>query len=148
PDSGVTIHLFTCASIGDPDEPDGPVPGSSAMDGDPVDLGTGLFVYTQTDLVLPDIIPISLTRVYRPNDPKWRPFGSGTRHSYEMFLVGDRTSYSYAQLILPDGGKIRFDRISPGTGPDGAIMQATTTPTGFYNATLTYYPGRWDLKTR
>jgi RHS repeat-associated protein len=153
PDPGVTINLFTCASIGSPTEPDGPQDPSG--DGDPVNLGTGLFVHHQTDLVLPDVIPISLTRIYRPNDPKWRPFGSGTRHPYEMFLVGDQTTYSYADLILPDGGKIRFNRISPGTGPSGAIMEATTTPTAFYKSTLTYYASsggaaeaRWDLRLR
>jgi RHS repeat-associated protein len=153
PDPGVTISLFTCASIGSPTEPDGPQ--DCTCDADPVNLGTGLFVYSQADLILPDIIPISLTRIYRPNDPKWRPFGSGTRHPYEMFLVGDQTNYSYADLILPDGGKIRFNRISPGTGPTGAIMEATTTATAFYKSTLTFYSspggsaeGRWDLRLK
>ena len=153
PDPGVTISLFTCASIGSPTEPDGPQDPSN--DGDPVNLGTGLFVYQQTDLVLPDTIPISLTRIYRPNDPKWRPFGSGTRHPYEMFLVGDQTYYTYADLILPDGGKIRFNRFSPGSGPSGAIMEATSTPTQFYKSTLTYYESvggvaekRWDLRLK
>jgi hypothetical protein len=60
PDEGVEIRLFTCASIGSPTEPEGPPCDCSAWDGDPVHLGTGLFVYRQTDLVLPDIIPISL----------------------------------------------------------------------------------------
>jgi len=153
PDPGVTIDLFTCASIGSPTEPDGPQ--DCTCDADPVNLGTGLFVYSQTDLVLPDVIPVALTRRYRPNDPKWRPFGSGTRHPYEMFLVGDQTTYSYADLILPDGGKIRFNRFSPGTGPSGAIMEATTTPTPFYKSTLTYYASaggaaeaRWDLRLK
>jgi len=144
PDLGVTINLFTCASIGSPDEPVAAPPCSGCgKDGDPVDLSTGLFVYQQTDLVLPDVIPISLTRVYRPNDPKWRPFGSGTRHPYEMFLVGDQTYYTYAQLILPDGGKIRFDRISPGTGLTDAVMECTTSPTSFYKARLTF-SGVWS----
>ena len=153
PDPGVTINLFTCASIGTPDEPVAPPPcNGCSTDGDPVDLSTGLFVYRQTDLVLPDVIPISLTRVYRPNDPKWRPFGSGTRHPYEMFLVGDQATYTYAQLILPDGGKIRFDRISPGTGLTGAIMECVTSPTSFYKAKLQFYGiwsnGYWDLKVK
>ena len=119
-----------------------------AVAGDPVDLSTGLFIYQQTDLVLPDVIPISLTRVYRPNDPKWRPFGTGTKHPYEMFLVGDQTAYTYSQLILPDGGKIRFDRISPGSSNIGAIMECTTSPTAFYKGTLTGYSDHWDLTGR
>jgi len=149
PDPGVTIKLFTCASIGSPDEPVAPPPcNGCSKDGDPVDLSTGLFVYQQTDLMLPDVIPISLTRIYRPNDTKWRPFGSGTRHPYEMFLVGDQTAYTYAQLILPDGGKIRFDRISPGTSNVGANMECTTSPTAFYKGTLTGYADHWDLRRK
>jgi YD repeat-containing protein len=150
PDAGVTIHLFTCASIGSPNEPEGPV--SCESDGDPVNLGTGLFIYKDTDLYLPDIIPISITRVYRPNDTKWRPFGSGTRHPYEMFLIGDQTTYSYGELVLPDGGRVHFDRYSSGTGFSGAMMEATTTPNGFYKSTLissgTWANGNWDLKLR
>ncbi len=152
PDEGVEIRLFTCASVGSPTEPEGPPCDCSAWDGDPVHLGTGLFVNHQTDLVLPDVIPISLTRIYRQNDPKWRPFGTGTRHPYEMFLVGDQTAYSWADLILPDGGKVRFNRYSSGTGPTGAMMEATSTPTAFYKATLIYYgvsyDGRWDLRMK
>jgi len=69
-----------------------------------------------------------------------------------MFLVGDQTYYTYAQLILPDGGKIRFDRISPGTGITDAVMECTTSPNSFYKARLTFSGvptnGYFDVKVK
>ena len=41
-----------------------PKPGPGPHDGDPVDLGTGMFVYGQTDLHLDDTIPATVTRTY------------------------------------------------------------------------------------
>ena len=84
----------------------GPPAGSGPKDkgGEPVDLSTGLFVYERTDLVLPDTIPISLTRTYRQSDTVSRPFGIGMTHPYEIFMVGDTRPYTYQELILPDGG--------------------------------------------
>jgi hypothetical protein len=42
-------------------------------------------------------------------------FGIGTTFQYDIFMVGDINPYDYQELILPDGGRVRFDRISPGT---------------------------------
>lgn len=128
-----------CARIGpEPGNPDG-------EDGDPVDLGTGLFVYRKTDLSLSDIIPIALTRIYRQDDIFSRPFGLGTTHPYELFLVGDQYAYTYAELILPDGGRLRYNRISPGIDHVDAVMEHTGTPTRFYKSTLTI-PATGSLK--
>jgi hypothetical protein len=98
PDDGDAIHHLTCALLGNPGQApaEGPPPGNlCAQGGDPVDLATGLFVYRKTDLVLPDVVPIVLTRTYRPADQS-RSMGLGMRHSYDMFLVGDATSFTYA----------------------------------------------------
>jgi len=112
------------------------------FDGDPVNLGTGLFVNRKTDLVLPDTIPISLTRTYRQNDSASRAFGFGATHPYEMYLwLG---FWSYVDLVLPDGGKIHYDEVSPGT----YVYQHTATPTKFYKSTLTRNSadGSYELK--
>jgi RHS repeat-associated protein len=151
PDPGVVIHLFTCASIGAPVSVVGP--NGSACDGEPVDLSTGLFVYRQTDFVLPDTIPISLTRTYRPNYTLSGPFGIGAFHTYELFLVGDRTNYSYADLMMPDGSRVHYTRTSSGTNFDGAIMVHNTTPSIYYQSTLTGFGSGlagpyWELKLK
>jgi hypothetical protein len=86
-------------------------------------LATGQFVYTKTDLALSDTIPINFARTYLSNDSLSWAFGIGATHSYDMFMVGDTFPYTYQELILPDGARIRFDRISAGSV---LIAQSTT----------------------
>jgi len=148
PDNGTQIWSFDGAMTGPPDlgPPNGPPPGGG-QGGDPVDLYTGLFVYRKTDLVLPDVIPINLTRTYRQNDSISRSFGIGTSFDYDMFTVGDDLSteqgYTYQDLVLADGARILFTRTSP-CDPSGycnyvgATYTATSTPSDYYGATLAW----------
>jgi RHS repeat-associated protein len=101
----------------------------------------------KVDLLLPDVIPIVIRRQYRPGNINPRLFGDSMTHSYMQYLVGDQTIFSYAQLVLPDGGKLRFNRTSPGTDKAGAVMEHTATPTGYYKARLTWNTPRngWDI---
>src|SRR5207237_1293834 len=147
PDPGVLIYEFTGAMVAVPSiaPGTGPAAGNNAAGGDPVDLGTGLFVLNKTDLALSDVIPISLNRTYRPNDSRSRPFGIGATHNYEIFLIGDSTSYTYADLILPDGGRIHYPRISSGTQWFDAVFKHTATPTAFYNSTIVWNGNGWTL---
>jgi hypothetical protein len=101
----------------------------------------------KTDLLLPDVLPIVLTRTYRLRDTVSRPFGLGATHPYEMFLVGDTYPYTYVDLILPDGSRVHYDRISPGTGFWDAVYEHVSTPTRFYRSTVSY-GGGWDLKLK
>ena len=90
PDPGVRVYGFTGASYNVP----GWVPAAigairdafAAFSGDPVDLGTGLFIDTHTDLYLPDTMPISITRSYRQSDSLKRSFGIGANFNYGAFL--------------------------------------------------------------
>ena len=141
PDPGVLIYGFSGAMVGDSGGPaNGPAAGNDGgSGGEPVDLGTGLFVYTHTDLALPDVIPLTLTRTYRPNDPTSRAFGIGTSHPYDIFLItpnGDTDIY----LILQDGGRIHFVK-------SGSIWVCNSSPTSFNGATLTYNNG-WFIKKK
>ena len=181
PDNGTQIWSFDGAMVSSPggapgdgpapppdpcsdfDEPcgsftiPGPSPGSGstgmvpAQFGQAVDMQTGLFVYTKTDLALPDIISLILTRKYRQNDFISRAFGIGTSMSFDMFMVGDdigtSEGYTYQDLILADGGRVHFTRTLPCTGANGycdytnAAYAATSSPGGFYGATLAWAPG-------
>ena len=105
PDPGISIYEFTggmyqggCTDCGPkPDQPD--VDGDA---GDPVNLATGLFKYDKTDLYVADgVMPIELTRHYRPGDTVSRAFGLGTNHPYDMYIVG--TKYIDLNLILGSG---------------------------------------------
>jgi RHS repeat-associated protein len=161
PDPGVEIYEFTGAMVSNPGNgpPDGPQSGNNDGGGDPIDMGTGLFVYSKTDLVLNDLIPIVLARTYRQNDPVSRSFGVGTGMPYDMFMIGDNNTfpegYTFQDLILPNGGRIHFQRISPCTGANGycdftnAVYEHTSSTTDFYGAILRFQgcspSGSWTL---
>jgi RHS repeat-associated protein len=146
PDPGVAIREFTGAMVGPPGlaplmEPcDGNPP-----DGDPVDLGTGLFVLQKTDLVSSDVLSIGLHRTYRQNDSVSRSFGIGATHVYDMFLVGTTFPYTYIDLILPDG-RVHYDRISPGTGYADAVYEHTTSPrSAWFKSRISWNGDGWNL---
>ena len=149
PDDGVSIHEFTGAMIanwppGAPQPPaTGPVP-AGATDGEPVDLATGLFVMKKSDLFLRDTIPISITRTYRQSDSAIRSFGVGMGLDYNMVLSTD-SQYSYGDLVLPDGGRIHYTRITPGNGAVDGIFEAQSTPTAFYKSQISWNGVGWDV---
>ncbi len=154
-DPDAVVHMLSCGALGDPSTaPVDECKEAREMAADPVACGTGLFMLSNTDLYLPDVIPIDLTRVYRTNDWYERPFGYGASHAYEMFLVGDIVAYTYADLIQADGSRIHYDRISPGSDFSDAVMESTTTAGEFYKSVLSWNGsigsgiGGWDLKLR
>jgi hypothetical protein len=126
-----------------------PLQGASgtnqATDRDPVDLNTGLYVLEDDDLVVEDTLPIRFTRVYRNRDTRLRSFGIGTSHSYDLFLAGDSSTFRYVDLIMPDGGRIHYARISPGTGYVDGKFEHTTSPTEFYKSRLEWNGNGWDI---
>jgi RHS repeat-associated protein len=151
PDPGAELQSMHCATYaGNPGGP-GRSPGNCCDSAaDPVDLSTGEFEYQKTDLYLPDILPISLTRSFRSNDNNQRAFGIGTTLPFDLFLAGDPYSFLYADLILPDGGRIHYDRISSGTHYSNAIFEHTSTPTAFYKSRMTWNGSLllWELRLK
>lgn len=127
-------------------QPNGPVfaPGEPnlaksscpAPAGDPCDTGTGLYYQQDTDIEVPDILPITFTRTYRTNDTGPRVFGVGARHAYAQYMLRDDTC-SLIRIILPDGGYREFTRTSGTTCLD-STLQHTTTQTAFYAATIAW----------
>jgi len=145
PDSGIEIYELTGAMVADPSNAPakGPCP-KCPKDGEPVDLGTGLFVYEKTDMVLTDTIPLALKRTYRQSDATSRAFGNGTTHNYDVFLVGD-LNYTYQELVGADGSRARFDRISPGTSWGDAVYQSNSTPGEYFGAKIAWNGSGWTL---
>jgi RHS repeat-associated protein len=148
PDPGVRVWEFTGSMItGSPKPPkSGSKPGGSSKGGDPVDMGTGLFDYTRTDLVIPDTIPIVIERTYRQGDSNSYSFGIGTTNRYDLRLWSEN-NYHEADLVLPNGGEVLYKRISAGEGYKEAEYKATNTPSVFYDSILKWnesLPG-WNL---
>jgi RHS repeat-associated protein len=118
-DPGVGIPKFCCgAATWNPlrgqGQAGGPTSqlGQGASGGDPVDLVNGVFMFTKTDLVLPGLVPLAITRTYRSGDPQAGPFGIGTTLGFDdalQFPSSDVITYVYrgnAQtqfLLQPDG---------------------------------------------
>lgn len=151
PFPGVEIYEFSGAMVGgaSPAPPTGPPVGDRAICCDPVQLSTGLLIFNHTDLSVPDLIPLDLTRTYRPNDSISRAFGIGTTHAYDMFLVGDTSPYSYLEVILPDGGRVHFDCASPGESGCGGVYTHSSSSSPFYGATLQQAQNsQWQMRTR
>jgi RHS repeat-associated protein len=147
PDPGVGIYEFTGAMIGTGGNPPGtgPTPGNDHDDGDPVDLSTGIFVLDKTDLIVPDVMPLVLTRTYRPNDSVSRPFGIGATHPYQMFMYSAR-QYQELDLILPDGGRLNYVRISAGTGYTDGVFEHTGSGTKYHKSIVRWNGNAgWDL---
>jgi Domain of unknown function (DUF6531) len=96
-----------------------------------VDLSTGLFVLTKTDLAIAGAPPLALTRTYRQNDSASRAFGIGTNHPFSPLLYSEN-AFLTISLILLDGGRIRYQRTSTGTSFTNAVLEHTETPTRFY----------------
>jgi YD repeat-containing protein len=148
PDPGVEIWELTGAMYTSEPKPPHPSggPGTGDPGGDPVNLGTGLFEYRRTDLVIPDTIPIVIERTYRQEDSNSYSFGKGTASLYDMRMWSEN-NYHEVDLVLPNGGTVLYKRVSPGEGYKEAEYTATNTPSVFYDSKVTWNESlkEWDL---
>ncbi|MFD1295779.1 RHS repeat-associated core domain-containing protein [Lysobacter gummosus] len=94
----------------------------AANAGDPIDLKTGEFLHSEVDVAIDDVVPLMISRSYRPNDLKRREFGIGTSWNWGYTLNLPNANYNVLELIQPNGTAIRFDRVS-GTGNQGEWRQ-------------------------
>ncbi|ATO85126.1 Teneurin-3 [Actinoplanes sp. SE50] len=150
PAPGVGVYEFTGAMFNAGNLPPdvGPPPGGCSQAGDPVDCATGLFLHSETDLRLDDVLPIGLERTYRPGDPRSRAFGIGTTLTYDMFLWSAE-QYRQVDLVLPDGGRVHYVRTSAGTGWSDAVFEHTGSPGEFYRSRISWgAAGGWLLTLR
>lgn len=148
PDPDVVVYKLTGAMIASSSlgPSSGPSWGFGFLGGEPVDLGTGLFVYNKTDLYLPDVIPIKFTRTYRPNDGASRSLGVGTTDDYDIFLVG--SDYTYIELVMPDGSRMHCPRISTGTSFADAVFGCNSAPGPFFASKISWNGNGWTLVRR
>lgn len=137
PDDDTRIWAFTGAMISGSLIPPLSWPHFGKLFGDPVDPSSGLFAYNKTDLVEPGPAPIALTRSYRQADSNSYSFGIGMTMPYDLRLWSTN-NYQSAELILPDGARVHYQRISPGTDFTDAVYEAQTTPTPFLHSTLAW----------
>ena len=113
------------------------------------DLSTGVYIREDDDLVVNTPMPIVLRRTYNSGDRFSRQFGVDTTHPGEWWIHGDGDRrVPWGELILADGGRIRFARISPGESQEGAVLRHDATPTLFNGALLSWNGSTWDMRFR
>jgi hypothetical protein len=100
PDAGVELKRVTCYILG-PVETFVAAILRGLRGGEPVDLGTGLFTLEKTDLVVPDVIRIVISRAHRAGDPTPDQLGH-SNFDYQIYLTGDATNWTFAELVLAD----------------------------------------------
>lgn len=110
-----------------------------------VDLHTGRFELRQTDLFVPDVMPLSLTRTYIVWDYHSRAFGVGGNHPYDICPTGTRRPYTYMDLNLEDWYQVHMPRISKGTGYADAVFRHALTSSEFYGAQVAWNGNGWTL---
>ena len=122
--------------------------GEKKKGGDPVDLATGLFVMEKTDLAIPDLMPLALTRTYRQEDTASRSFGIGSTHPYDLWLIRDDYC-STMQLIQADGARETYTRTS-GTNCFTASLVNQNSPSAALQSTLNWDTSRqrWSLRRK
>jgi YD repeat-containing protein len=116
---------------------------------DPFDVQTGIYIRQYHDLFIQDTVPIDLVRTQRNMDTRSRAFGVGSSTSYDMFIVGDVTKFSWVSLVMADGSQEVYTRISPGTGYADGLFEDKTTPDEFYGSRISWnHRGGWTVKMR
>jgi YD repeat-containing protein len=113
------------------------------------DLSSGVYIREDDDLVVNTPFPIVLRRTYNSGDAHPRQFGIDTTHPGEWWIYGNSDPrVPWGDLILADGGRIRFTRISPGDTRIGAVLRHDSTPTEFNGALLRWTGSMWRMTFR
>lgn len=116
-----------------------------------VDLATGALVTTATDLTVRDTMPLVLTRGYTPvpgfvGNRQEREFGIGAGLEFGTYLQLS-TALQFADLILPDGGRVEFARVTEGVAEEGAVFAPGAERTPWAGAQIRWNGAGWDLTT-
>jgi YD repeat-containing protein len=113
-----------------------------------VDLAMGLYIREDDDLVVPAPFPLVLRRTYESGDDMARPFGLGATHPGEWWLYGNGDPrIPWADLILANGGRVHFERVSPGNTQADAVLTHTGSDP-FDAASLRWNGTRWVMTFR
>jgi YD repeat-containing protein len=113
-----------------------------------VNLRNGNLKLLQTDLFVPDVVPLTLTRTYHAWDRDIRAFGVGMNHPYDICPTGTRFPYTYMDLNLEDGNVVYLPRISKGTGYADAVFRHDRSSSEFYGAQIAWNGNGWTMTFR
>jgi YD repeat-containing protein len=111
--------------------------------------GIPLFVMSRTDFSFGGQRSFQFVRQYRPQDDSSRAFGIGATDSFDIFPVGDSQTVSSIELILAAGGRIHYQRTSPGESySDAKLLAERYIGSPFSLSSLIWNGNGWDLITK
>jgi RHS repeat-associated protein len=149
PDPGVGIWKFTGAMVGQQATRPQTNGCQSASPTDPVDCASGIFIHSERDFHLPDVIPLDFTRTYLSQDNNTWPFGIGTSDSYEIYLTGDKFPYTYIDVILPDGQQVHYTNIADQNyWVNTYYVPKLANSSFYYGSTITWKGDGWSLRLK
>jgi YD repeat-containing protein len=111
-----------------------------------IDLGTGLYVREDEDLIVRGTPPLILRRTYLSRYHEPLEFGVATTHPGEIYLRGNGARFQWIELILADGARVRFDRTSSGSSFLNAMFDHRSSPDEWMNARVGWTGGGWALR--
>jgi YD repeat-containing protein len=130
-------------------DPDGGLPESyEPLHKGSVDLGTGLYIRENEDLVVAGSPALILRRTYLSGYRVSTQFGIGTTHTGEQYLHGDGHRFQWASLILARGTSVNFRRVSRGTSFYTAMYEHRETSSEWEGARLGWAGSNWALRKR
>ena len=107
-----------------------------------------LFVMSRADFSFAGQPSFPFVRKYRPQDDRSLSFGIGAMDSFDIYPVGDSQTFAAMELLLADGGRVHYRRISPGTGYDDAKLRAGSYfGSPFSLSSIAWNGHGWDLDT-
>jgi YD repeat-containing protein len=113
-----------------------------------VDMATGLYIREDEDIAVAGTPALILRRTYLSNYRVPKQFGIGTTHNGEWYLIGDGNQFSWAALILADGSRVQFRRISAGSSYANALYK-NSEPSEEWTAALLGWTGlSWTVRQR
>ena len=106
------------------------------------------FVMSRTDFPLGGRRSFAFVRQYRSRDDRARAFGFGATDSFDIFPVGDSQTFSWIELILPDGRRIHCDRTTPGRSlGDAKFLARSFMGNQLSLSSLAFTSGGWTAVT-
>ena len=111
-------------------------------------LTTGIYRRRNDDLVVEGTPRLVLRRTYLSRYRVSRHFGIGASHDGEMYLIGDPVRFQWAELIPPDGARVRFERTTPGTSVFNAMFEHRGPSREWDGARLGWTGRNWALRRR
>lgn len=121
------------------------VPDGSRWDLFEVYLGTAAVAPIVTDVYVAGAMPLAFTRTYRTLDDWSYRTKIYLMDVYDPSLWGTRNPYTYLEWDLPDGLRLPYKRISPGTGFEDAVYETEAHIPIFGGSRIAWNGMGWDL---